>query len=876
MISLLCAPATRALALRVAAVAVVAAVELGRAGLAEPGPGPRAASGRLPAADAGDPRVDARFARARVDARFARARMDARFARVRPGWLGATLEPHREPLEADGRRFARGLRADRVVPGGPADRAGLRPDDVIVAAAAQRELPDDADCGLAWLQRTVSSLGERAALELTIVRDMTETGAAIDGTRLALPRLLATRHLLARHPPGSRLHLVARRRRDVRKLDVRLGTESDLTGTRALSADLDAMVVAGPPDPEEQLARLLASGRGASSPGPAPGAPPGSSGSLLADLESRLAGLHASPDAWRLPVVAAVHRNPLRLPSLARRLRDDLGAPPLQGSARAGSARPWMRLRRAAHWTDRDPGDMTRVRLGPAGATLDERLDEVCAVLERASAHQRQAFASLTTAEMGFLRGHLGRMTRSLTRSIRIERGLTQALYGADLQVLALARRVDLVELERAALVLASFVEEAASGPFREDLERTVRRPEHVRESAFGRVVIGGRGHNRHRDRAAAVIDLGGDDFYSAAGGASAGPPLPVAVVLDYEGDDAYETTGDGAHGCGMLGAAVLCDLAGDDSYLGQNWAQGAGLLGVGVLEDVSGDDRYRAWDFAQGVALFGTGVLADGGGRDSYTATRFAQGCALPGGLGLLCDSGAEGDSYFAKGKHATSYGDSGLFDSFSQGCALGLRWHASGGLALLSDGGGDDRYEAGHFSQGGGYYFGLGVLADSSGDDLYIGSRYAQAFAAHQAAGCLLDAAGDDRYTVRQGVAQAVAWDQSVAALVDGSGDDLYDGGDGGSHAASAHNSCALLFDLGGDDRYQLPASPASAGPNNAHGGQSFSLLIDAGGGHDTHSRAGVSNDTVASQGEIGFFADLPGPVGRTVRAWRAGATR
>ena len=35
------------------------------------------------------------------------------------------------------------------------------------------------------------------------------------------------------------------------------------------------------------------------------------------------------------------------------------------------------------------------------------------------------------------------------------------------------------------------------------------------------------------------------------------------------------------------------------------------------------------------------------------------------------------------------------------------------SGGVALLYDGGGKDRYEAGNFSQGGGYYFGIGMLS-------------------------------------------------------------------------------------------------------------------------------------------------------------------
>ena len=38
-----------------------------------------------------------------------------------------------------------------------------------------------------------------------------------------------------------------------------------------------------------------------------------------------------------------------------------------------------------------------------------------------------------------------------------------------------------------------------------------------------------------------------------------------------------------------------------------------------------------------------------------------------------------------------------------------------------MISDLGGDDRYEAGELAQGGGYFYGLGILHDASGRDLY-----------------------------------------------------------------------------------------------------------------------------------------------------------
>ncbi|MBI4865268.1 MAG: hypothetical protein HY815_34145, partial [Candidatus Riflebacteria bacterium] len=219
--------------------------------------------------------------------------------------------------------------------------------------------------------------------------------------------------------------------------------------------------------------------------------------------------------------------------------------------------------------------------------------------------------------------------------------------------------------------------------------------------------------------------------------------------------------------------------------------------------------------------------------------------------------------DRYYAKGRYRTSYGDAGFFDAFSQGCALGFRGAASGGLALLSDLGGNDRYEAGHFSQGGGYYFGWGLLHDRSGNDRYLGSRYAQAFAAHEAVGYLEDGDGDDRYGTLQSVAQAIAWDRSVVALVDRSGNDLYDGGACTSIGASAQNGFSLLMDLAGDDVYRLGSGPGRAGPNEYHGGESLSVFVDVGGGVDRYDPPGLQNDSVLVSGAVGIFADLAGSV-------------
>ena len=77
--------------------------------------------------------------------------------------------------------------------------------------------------------------------------------------------------------------------------------------------------------------------------------------------------------------------------------------------------------------------------------------------------------------------------------------------------------------------------------------------------------------------------------------------------------------------------------------------------------------------------------------------------------------------------------------------------RGQGSGGIGILYDRNGNDRYQAGEFSQGVGYFFALGVLYDRSGDDAYRGRRCAQGTSAHQAIEVLFDERGNDRYRAK-----------------------------------------------------------------------------------------------------------------------------
>ena len=77
-------------------------------------------------------------------------------------------------------------------------------------------------------------------------------------------------------------------------------------------------------------------------------------------------------------------------------------------------------------------------------------------------------------------------------------------------------------------------------------------------------------------------------------------------------------------------------------------------------------------------------------------------------------------------------------------EGHALNL----AGGMGLLLDIAGHDRYQSANFSQGHGYFFGVGLLLDLDGDDEYQAARYGHGSSAHYGVALFNDRHGDDRY--------------------------------------------------------------------------------------------------------------------------------
>lgn len=328
------------------------------------------------------------------------------------------------------------------------------------------------------------------------------------------------------------------------------------------------------------------------------------------------------------------------------------------------------------------------------------------------------------------------------------------------------------------------------------------------------------------------VLDMAGDDTYLGAGG-NRSADHPITAVIDLRGNDRYLQSGEMASleiekisdrkervlspciGGAVMGYAFLVDMEGDDLYRSLSLTQGAAHFGVGVLIDAAGDDRYECYTSGQGSADCGIGLLIDRAGNDRYRCFSTAQGYGGTKGYGLLLDVSGD-DQYIADDqtldfpspqseKHNVSMAQgagNGRRADYTDGHSL------SGGIGVLIDGAGNDRYSCGVFGQGVGYWYGLGMLSDGGGDDMYEGIWYVQGASAHFAVGILEDVSGDDRYLATMNMAQGAGHDFSLGWLIELGGNDVYRAPNlslGGGNA----NGIGIFWDASGDDRYEVQPS-------------------------------------------------------------------
>ncbi len=454
-------------------------------------------------------------------------------------------------------------------------------------------------------------------------------------------------------------------------------------------------------------------------------------------------------------------------------------------------------------------------------------------------------------------KGSISQVQKILSQYTRHTPGIGGAL---DPVLIDFADSINMKYLSAGAVDLAIAVEEAKSLL----LKRKNNEKFHFHvNTPLGKVILNGVDEsNSITGPLLLALDLGGDDQWVSASGSNYS--MPVNIVIDVSGSDYWLAKNDmkstsiknyknrkkqnlpSDQGSGYFGYSFLVDMKGNDIYRARSFSQGSGIFGLGVIWDLKGDDIYDCYSFCQASSLFGGGFLLDADGEDSYSGFRSLQSFAATNGSSLLLDTGGQSDSYLAYTSPLDfpSLVDSNVNSSFAQGATLGKRsdtidghsW--SGGVAVLIDDGGHNRFEAGFFAQGFSYWYGLSMLLTSKGNDTYLSDKYSQGSATHYGIGILFDKGGDDKYQVRQELGLGVGHDFSYGVFIDLKGNDIYEAANLSLGCGSA-NGMGFFWDNEGNDTYNLSAK------------QFMGCVVDRVGRHSIRNR----NHT------LGVFVDAGG---------------
>lgn len=407
-------------------------------------------------------------------------------------------------------------------------------------------------------------------------------------------------------------------------------------------------------------------------------------------------------------------------------------------------------------------------------------------------------------------------------------------------------------------------------------------RPEII-ETEFGRIGIGSRFDDVWEGDFAILIDPGGDDHYinCRIGAAYGTEDRRYGYFVDLGGDDFYDCGDvDITLGAAVLGVAAFYDLGqGNDRYVGGSCTMGAAMCGIATFYDDGGSDTYEGKVFTQGAAGFGIGVMVDDSvqdppelttdegtpdpveigqfDNDHYYAWTNSQAFARTLGF-AICSNKRGNEIYEAGGVylHAPLFAD--RYQSFSQGFAIGERGiDYAGGIALIIDYDGNDRYLGDIYNQGVGYWYSAGLVYDGGGNDTYEMTQYGQGSGIHLAVGGLIDVSGNDSYTMHNGLGTGGSHDYAASVLHDRGGNDQYFGNTS-CNGGSLTNSAVIFIDRAGNDTY---AGRRSGGINfgrPARGFTSIGVLVDLDGQDDylgimdngmlwSHTGTGVGWDIV-----------------------------
>ncbi|MBX3118251.1 MAG: hypothetical protein KF784_04240 [Fimbriimonadaceae bacterium] len=532
----------------------------------------------------------------------------------------------------------------------------------------------------------------------------------------------------------------------------------------------------------------------------------------------------------------ACDENPWRIPFFSKTFRDEMSTQ--IGSAAAG-------LQSGAHLTGfpirrsllgnpnaaeegsaKETGALKRVLddLAAKGVVSGPvpRLDSVPAEVQKAAALILSVIPrSLEMRKAAFLKlGDLNpQYTRFAQRAPSDEFGSSfndklQAYRGVEMAYLA-AGAYDLFLAVQAAGVYLGIVPDGA--------EYDVQIP-----TAWGVIRLTGGSDTKHPDRPTLlIIDTGGNDTYINCP-ANQSASNWASVVLDSKGNDQYlshevlgnmnlvgwdqrkKGTNEPGPGGALFGYAVLLDSGGNDVYRTHRPGIGSGRMGMAATIDLDGDDIYDAYVDSEGFGNFGAGILEDVRGNDKYFGFNQVQGCGQTEGFGYLADRA--GDDAYVANDQVIDFASPQSAEhnvSMAQGAGNGRRadyldGHTlAGGVGILLDQEGDDKYSCGVFGQGVGYGRGVGFLWDLAGKDSYYGQWYVQGASAHYAIGVLDDEKGDDSYIAVMNMAQGAGHDFAIGCLLDRAGTDTYKAPNLSLGSGNA-NGIGIFVEFGGNDKY------------------------------------------------------------------------
>jgi len=510
----------------------------------------------------------------------------------------------------------------------------------------------------------------------------------------------------------------------------------------------------------------------------------------------------------------------------------------------------------------------------PSELSLDTFLGSLLQLVLNASSIRQEAFAKLTKEEIDFLflYSKIYLPSTTVEADEETEKEMSDEEEKELLRFLKLALKVDYQKLFYSSQIIlhafnANTIERfkklkiSKEKLFVSDMNQTDIVSGDVilnKKTEIGRIIVGGDGQTIYWKNAAVIIDFGGDDIYYNNAGSST-QNNPISILVDLSGNDKYISAQPLTQGTGILGTGVLIDLSGDDLYVSQDLSQGIGILGSGFLIDLGGDDQYTGKSSVQGLGLFGIGFILEGGGSDRYLADRYAQGIGFTKGIGGIIE--ADGSDYmFAGGKYPDSRDPENATESFAQGFGYGLRPFytsvgSSGGIGLVYDQNGNDIYINDYFGQGASYWYAFGALVDEAGDDLYISGRYSQGAGIHVSIGTLIDEKGNDHYVSTFGVGQGCGHDFGIGALIDSDGNDFYKGGVL-VQGFGNDTGMGILYDRKGNDKY-VSNGPGSGNFSSFHEAGSIGLHVDA-EGVDSYS-SGEKNSRVLNRKKWGLFWDM-----------------